>query len=146
MKKILIPLLVLAGWLAVPQAKACWKFVPIESRMAGATYVVVGKITGIVDVVKRHGRMYEVGAIKVSKVLKGPKALEEVMLVWPSKDNQIRISTDISFGKGQEGVWILYPDSKEKGVYRASYPSDYQSLKAVSLVEEKLKVRRKCAT
>jgi len=146
MKKILITLLVLAGWLAVPQVKACWKFVPIESRMAGATYVVVGKITGIVDGVKRHGRMYEVGAIKVSKVLKGPKTLEEVMLVWPSKDNQIRISTDISFGKGQEGVWILYPDSKEKGVYRASYPSDYQSLKALSLVEEKLKVRRKCAT
>ena len=77
MKKILITHLVLAGWLAVPQLKACWKFVPIESRMAGATYVVVGKITGIVDGVKRHGRMYEVGAIKVSKVLKGPKTLEK---------------------------------------------------------------------
>ena len=146
MKKILIPLLVLAGWLAVPQTKACWKFVPLETRMAGATYVVVGKINRIVDGIERHGRMYDVGAIEVSNVLKGSKALKEVRLMWPSKTNKARMSTDISFSKGQEGVWILYPDSKEKDVYRASYPSDYQSLKALSKIEQKLKVRRKCGT
>ena len=140
MKKILIPLLVLAGWLAVPQAKACWKFVPIESRMAGATYVVVCKITGIVDGIERRGRMYEVGAIKVSQVLKGPETLKEVRLMWPSKANKARISTDILLNKGQQGVWILYPDKREKGVYWASYPSDYQPLKALPNVQSKLKV------
>jgi len=140
MKKILIPLLVLTGWLTVPQTKACWKFVPLETRMTGAEYVVVGKIDRIVDGIERNNRTYDVGAIKVSQVLKGPEALREVRLMWPSKANKARMSTDILFNKGQQGVWILYPDKKEKGVYWASYPSDYQPLKALPNVQSKLKV------
>jgi len=139
MKKLLIPLLVLTGWLTVPQTKACWKFIPLETRMAGAEYVVVGKIDRIVDGIERNNRTYDVGAIKVSQVLKGPETLKEVRLMWPSKANKARMSTDILFNKGQQGVWILYPDKKEKGVYWARYPSDYQPLKALPNVEAKLK-------
>ncbi len=140
MKKILIPFLVLVGWLTVPQTKACWKFVPLETRIDGAKYVVTGKIDRIVDGIERNNRTYDVGAIKVSQVLKGPEALKEVRLMWPSKANKVRMSTDILFNQGQQGVWILYPDKKEKGVYWASYPSDYQPLKALPNVQSKLKV------
>ena len=140
MKKILIPFLVLVGWLTVPQTKACWKFVPLETRIDGAKYVVTGKIDRIVDGIERNNRTYDVGAIKVSQVLKGPEALKEVRLMWPSKANKVRMSTDILFNKGQQGVWVLYPDKKEKGVYWASYPSDYQPLKALPNVQSKLKV------
>ena len=139
MKKILFPLLVLTGWLTVPQTKACWKFVPLETRMTGAEYVVVGKIDRIVDGIKRQTRTYNVGAIKVSQVLKGPKTLKEVRLMWPSKANKARISTDILFNKGQHGVWILYPDKEHHDIHWASYPSDYHSLKNLPKVKEKMK-------
>ena len=139
MKKILIPLLILTGWLTAPQTKACWKFVPLETRMAGAEYVVVGKIDRIVDGIERNNRTYDVGAIKVSQVLKGSKTLKEVRLMWPSKANKARMSTDILFNIGQQWVWILYPDKKQKGVYWASYPSDYQPSKALPNVQAKLK-------
>ena len=140
MRKILIPFLVLVGWLAIPQANACWAYVSLETRIDGAKYVVVGKIDRIVDGIERQTRTYNVGAIKVSQVLKGPETLKEVRLMWPSKANKARMSTDILFNNGQQGVWILYPDKKEKGVYWASYPSDYQPLKALPNVQAKLKV------
>ena len=107
--------------------------------MAGAEYVVVGKIDRIVDGIERNNRTYDVGAIKVRQVLKGPETLKEIRLMWPSKANKARMSTDILFNKGQQGVWILYPDKKEKGVYWASYPSDYQPLKALPNVQACLK-------
>jgi hypothetical protein len=138
MKKNLITLIALAGWLAVPQAQASWAYVPLELRMAGATYIVVGKIDRIVDGIERHDRTYDVGAIKVSKVLKGPKSLKEVKVMWPGPA-PFALSTDIKHRKGQEGIWILYPDKEVKGVYWASFPTDFQRLKELPKVEAKMK-------
>ena len=106
--------------------------------MAGAKYIVVGKIDRIVDGIERNNRTYDVGAIKVSKVLKGPKTLKEVKLMWPGPA-RFALSTDIKFRKGQEGVWILYPDQKVKDVFWASFPSDYQALGNLPKVQEKMK-------
>ncbi len=138
MKKILFPLIALASVLAVSQAQARWAYVPLELRMAGAKYIVVGKIDRIVDGIERNDRTYDVGAIKVIKVLKGPKTLKEVKLMWPGPARFV-LSTDIKFRKGQEGVWILYPDKQEKNVYWASYPSDFQQLKELPKIEGKMK-------
>ena len=138
MKKNLILFIALAGWLAVPQAQASWAYVPLELRLAGAKYIVVGKIDRIVDGIERNNRTYDVGAIKVQQVLKGPKTLKEVKLMWPCPA-PFALSTDIKFRKGQEGVWILYPDKEEKDVYWASFPTDYQSLKNLPRVKEKMK-------
>jgi hypothetical protein len=113
-------------------------YVPLELRLAGATYVVVGKIDHIVDGIERNNRTYDVGLIKISKVLKGPKTLKEVKLMWPGPA-PFALSTDIKFRKGQEGVWILYPDQKMKDVFWASYPSDYQALANLPKVQEKMK-------
>jgi hypothetical protein len=57
--------------------------------------------------------------------------------MWPGPA-PFALSTDIKFRKGQEGVWILYPDKTEKDVFWASYPSDYQQLKALTKVKAKL--------
>jgi hypothetical protein len=138
MKKILFPIIALANVLAVSNAQASWAYVPLELRMAGAKYIVVGKIDRIVDGIERNDRTYDVGAIKVNKVLKGPKTLKEVKLMWPGPA-PFALSTDIKFRKGQEGVWILYPDKKVKDVYWASYPTDYQALASLPKVTEKLK-------
>jgi hypothetical protein len=138
MEKILFPLIALASVLAVSNAQASWAYVPLELRMAGAKYIVVGKIDRIVDGIERNDRTYDVGAIKVSKVLKGPKTLKEVKLMWPGPA-RFALSTDIKFRKGQEGVWILYPDQKVKDVFWASFPSDYQALANLPKVQEKMK-------
>jgi len=58
--------------------------------------------------------------------------------MWPGPA-PFAISTDIKYRKGQEGVWILYPDKEEKGVFWASYPSDFQQLKELPKVEAKMK-------
>ena len=58
--------------------------------------------------------------------------------MWPGKA-PFALSTDIKFRVGQEGVWILYPDKEEKDVYWASFPTDYQSLKNLPKVKEKMK-------
>ena len=116
--------------LAVSNAQASWAYVPLELRMAGAKYIVDG--------IERNKRTYDVGAIKVSKVLKGPKTLKEVKLMWPGPA-PFALSTDIKFRKGQEGVWILYPDQKVKDVFWASYPTDYQALANLPKVQEKMK-------
>ncbi len=138
MKKNLILFIALAGWLVVPQAQASWAYVPLEIRMAGAKCIVVGKIDRIVDGIERNNRTYDVGAIKVRQVLKGPKTLKEVKLMWPGPA-PFALSTDIKFRKGQEGVWILYPDKEEKDVYWASFPTDFQALANLSQVKEKMK-------
>ena len=54
MKKILLPILALSGWLAVPHANASWAYVPLELRMAGAKYIVGGKIDRVVDYLERN--------------------------------------------------------------------------------------------
>ncbi|MFV1995461.1 MAG: hypothetical protein ACC661_08490, partial [Verrucomicrobiales bacterium] len=50
-----------------------------------------------------------------------------------------RMSTDISYREGQEGVWILFPDPDEPGVYLANYPSDFQKLDQLAEVKKRLK-------
>ena len=99
--------------------------------------VVVGKIDRIVDGIERHERTYDVGAIKISKVLKGPKSLKEVKVMWPGPA-PFALSTDIKHRKGQEGVWILYPDKEEKDVYWASFPTDFQQLKELPKIRAKM--------
>ncbi len=138
MKKNMILLIALTGWLVAPQLRASWAYVPLELRLAGAKYIVVGKIDRIVDGIERNDRTYDVGTIKVSKVLKGPKILKKVKLMWPGPA-PFALSTDIKFRKGQEGVWILYPDKEEKDVYWASFPTDFQTLANLPKVKEKMK-------
>lgn len=138
MKRVLLSLVVLASVLAGSQVKASWAYVPLELRLAGATYIVVGKIDRFADDIQRGGRTFDVGAIKVKQMLKGPKGLKEVMLMWPGKA-RFALSTDIKFKVGQEGVWILYPDKMVKNVYWASYPTDHQPLANLPKVREKLK-------
>ena len=106
--------------------------------MAGAKCIVVGKIDRIVDGIERNDRTFDVGAIKVRQVLKGPKTLKEVKLMWPGPA-PFALSTDIKFRKGQEGVWILYQDKVEKNVIWATYPTDIQQIKEMQKIEASLK-------
>ncbi len=138
MKRILIPFCMFSVCLAVQNSQASLSYVPLELRLAGAKYVVVGKIDRIVDGIDRHERTYDVGAIKISKVLKGPKSLKEVKVMWPGPA-PFALSTDIKHRKGQEGVWILYPDKEEKDVCWASFPTDFQQLKELPKIRAKMK-------
>jgi hypothetical protein len=98
---------------------------------------VVGKVDRLLDSVDVQGRAFAVGAIKVSKVLKGP-AVKELKLAWPGPA-PFALSTDIKFRAGQEGIWILRPFRDQKNVFQANYPSDYQALANLPEVQEKLK-------
>ena len=58
--------------------------------------------------------------------------------MWPGTA-PFALGTDIKFRKGQEGVWILYPDKEHNDIHWASYPSDYHSLNNLPKVKEKMK-------
>ncbi|MFP6900438.1 MAG: hypothetical protein VCA36_05815 [Opitutales bacterium] len=135
MKHMLLPLFAFIGLVATPVAQASWAYVPLELRIAGAAHVVVGKVDRLLDSVVVQGRTFAIGAIKVSKVLKGP-AVKELKLAWPGPA-PFALSTDIKFRVGQEGVWILRPFRDQKGVFAANYPSDYQALAKLPEVQEK---------
>jgi hypothetical protein len=117
--------------LLASSAFGSWMFVPLEKRIMGADVVVLGKIAKEVRGFSR-GRFYlTLGVIEIEEVLKGDAKLKTVKVAWPAADPKkpaaprIRMSTDIEYRVGQEGVWILRHDAANK-CYWANYPTDYQ--------------------
>lgn len=119
--------------LSCQQAQASWADVPMEQLLEKADLVVAGEITRldkeITVKIGDHERRLAVGVITVKETLKGPSQ-KEVRLVWPQATPAggglvIMSSTDLTYQKGQAGVWILTKDKKEN-YYWADYPKDFQ--------------------
>ena len=128
-----VPRAVALGLVALLASSAfgSWMYVPLEQRIMGADVVVLGKIAREVPGFSR-GRFYlTLGVIEIKEVLKGDATLKTVKLAWPAADPKkpnvprIRMSTDIEYRVGQEGVWILRHDAANH-CYWANYPTDYQ--------------------
>jgi len=100
--------------LLVSAAAACWIEVTLESLVAAADVIVVGKIVKVERAPGRADYEYDVGTIAVREVIKGRDVLERlsgsaklVPLSFPAATNRLRVSTDLRYEKGQAGVWLL---------------------------------------
>jgi len=127
-----LPLLV-AVLLASSAAWACWIAVPLESLVAGADVIVVGKIVRVERAPGMADYEYDEGTIKVREVIKGAELLERLSgskkratLSFPAETNRLRVSTDLRYDQGQTGVWLL---TRRQGRLLAARPDSLQPLK-----------------
>lgn len=115
-------------------ALGSWADVPLETVVKDSPVIVVGKIERIElpdPPEPSDARRLDIGHIKVRKVLKN--ALKDfelapgdtIPLAMPSSLNKMRMSTDLYFKEGTDGVWIL---DRKDGKFRATYPKDHQPL------------------
>ncbi len=114
--------------------KACFAMLPLDSLVADNAVIVQGKIVKV-DVApapkaEPEQQSMDTGYILVSEVLKDQLADQNIRvgdklpLRFPSKNRKLMISTDISYSKGQSGIWLL---EFRDGAFYATYPGDFQS-------------------
>lgn len=112
---------------------ACWAAVPLEKLIADNPVIVVGKIEKVdVSPPAKDGKQAVTGDtahIKVEQVLKNSLAEtvitvgDTIPLAMPSQNAKLMVSTDLRYGVGTDGVWILeFKDDK----YWATYPGDFR--------------------
>ena len=80
---------------------------------------------------------YDIAYIEVAKILKNElrkpavEVGDQIPLSMPSINNSTRMSTDIRYKRGAEGVWIL---EYRHGTFWATYPKDWQSLNQQKII------------
>lgn len=120
----------LGVWLAAQPARACWIEVPLESLVAAADAIVVGRIAHVTRAGGEADYEYDVGTIAVRQVLKGGDLLRRLVgntarvpLHFPARTNRLRVSTDLRYEKGQSGIWLL---TLRQGRLMAARPDSLQ--------------------
>jgi len=106
----------------------------LRARVSSAQLVVVGKILRITPRPpadpsaggSEHDPQWQEAILQISTVLKGNRALKEVVVLMPGTLD-VAWATSPRFKPGQEGVWILQPHPNLPG-YTALDPLDVQPL------------------
>lgn len=126
----LLRFMCLLGLAAVAsESSAMWARLTDSELLQQSDAIVIGEIIGQTEIVLANPTArLTLAVIRVDEVLKGDKRATLVLLETPS-GAQPRSSSDIRYGKGQNGVWFLRLRSKsESGVYRADHPQRFQSI------------------
>ena len=128
-------------------AQACWMAVSLEDFIKGEHVIVVGEIQRVQFAPKSY-RAEDMAFIKIEKILKrrlpSPelKIGGELPLSMPSASNEMVLSVDLYYQKGQRGIWMLY---YQGGKYFAGHPMSFQSLseeeKIAAIVHQQAKQR-----
>jgi hypothetical protein len=112
-------LLPLSGW-------AMWARMSDEDLMASSELVVLGEWIGQSLLILPDGaRPVTVGGIAVSETLKGP-AGTGLALVAIASAEALRSGDDLSFRRGDSGLWLLRPrPGPIRGLYLADHPQRF---------------------
>ena len=129
-------LLIGALWVGtVGSASAMWADVPLEQLVREADVIVAGEIMRV-----EPAGEFEHAMIRVRKVLKNSLAVHPVEVgtdIPLRMPTQIRVSTDLQYRKGREGVWLLqYRD----GVFLTKHPKSLQPLEKLVEIEQLLEM------
>ena len=124
-------------------ARACWRSIALEDFVKGKHLIVVGEIQRITTAPKSR-RAYDTAFIKIERVLRSPlratpKVGSAIPLSMPSVNNEMHLSWDIHYNKGQRGIWILH---FEDGKYHAGHPMSLQPLSEEQNVAAAMKGRK----
>ena len=123
---------------------ACWIEIPLDQVVARGHVVVIGEITEIEHAERPEDEReyrYDIAQITVQEVLRNTLADQDIEaggkipLAMPSVNNVMMISTDIRYGVGRKGIWILW---WHDGAFRAGYPKDFQPMEMEEEVRELL--------
>jgi hypothetical protein len=113
----------------------------IGELVKSSDLIIIGEIVSLRPGIKDK---FEIGTIKVKKVIKGSKKIKEVSIEIPSHRTGIRVSTDIFYKKGQSGLWFLRIKQEASQdlssiVYLADHPQRFQSLENLKSLLEYLR-------
>ena len=125
-------------------ALASWADVPLDKLIRSEPLIITGKVGEAKPIDwSPVGRPMAVAEITVDTVLKNSvpglelKSGSTVPLLMPAQ-GKIRVSTDIIYKEGTEGVWLL-DTVKGKDYFAATYPKDYQLMKNLATIEKALR-------
>jgi len=130
LKSAVIGILVLS---AIEAGQASWKYISLEDMVKKSSLIVVGKIESITyaDPNDEAEPKYDIGHIRIAKVLKNElkdrvfNSADDLPLSMPSIHRKSRLSVDILYNKGAEGVWLV---NYSEGRFWAWHPIALQSL------------------
>ena len=110
-------------------ARACWAPISLENFVKRSHLIVVGEIQRINNAPKAK-YAHDTAFIKVERILSStahaaPEIGSEIQLSMPAVNNEMTLSIDIRYKKGQRGIWILY---FEDGKYHANHPMSLHPL------------------
>ena len=140
-RSLIFPGLLFMGMLGLAafplETLAMWARLTDSELVQQSDAIVIGEIIGQTELALAQPAVkLTLAVIRVNEVLKGDKRATVVLLELPS--GEVRSSSDISYRKGQSGVWFLRLRSKtDLGVYRADHPQRFQAIdQAASLIKK----------
>jgi hypothetical protein len=127
----------------------------LSQRIAQASLVITGKVVAVRPapeagprVISEHDPQWHEATIDIRSVERGKFDAKEITILFPASDDELWEEAP-KFREGQEGVWILQQDQKEKGgarLRRSGYTAldalDFQPLDKVEQVRRLVKPAR----
>lgn len=107
----------------------------LAQRLSRAQAVIVGKVIDVRPVknaevaTSEHNPRWHEAIIEVTSVERGQLTGKQVTILFPASDDEMWLDAP-KFHKGQQGLWILQKDQKEKGPARMRLPG-YTALNAL---------------
>ena len=110
------------------ETSAMWVRLTDSELVQQSDAIVIGEIIGQTELVLAQPAIkLTLAVIRVAEVLKGDSRATVVLLELPS--GGLRSSSDITYRRGQSGIWFLRLRSKtERGVYLADHPQRFQTI------------------
>ncbi len=147
--KLLISLLLLMICIIVSpyKANAMWVALTDTELIQQSDIIVIGELIGQTQVMLMACQeRLSLGVLQVKEVLKGDKAQTLLLLELPSPEVP-RASTDISYKKGQKGLWFLrVRNPGEIGIYLADHPQRFLAIEQmadqIEVFQKKLKTEQ----
>ncbi len=138
---LLAQLVVLFIFITPREVSSSWAKMSIEELLRSSDLIIIGKL---ISLRPYPSSLFEIGTIEVKEVIVGSKALKEALLIIPARDSKIRLSTDIMYTVGQEGLWFLRLKAGSKQelndiFYLADHPQRFQPAENVELVRKYLR-------
>lgn len=111
-------------------AVAMWAKYTDAQLVQSSELIVIGEMIGQTQVTLTKEIKLNIGVLQVKEVLKGDKQKTSVVFLQLPTSGKMRSSTDISYKKGQKGLWFLRSRPETKGIYLADHPQRFISMEA----------------
>lgn len=128
--------------LLTSQVKGMWEELSQDKLINTSDLIIVGELIGKADIsFSTQQPAARLGVLRVDEVLKGGEERGAVLLALPSAS---RSSTDLSYDKGDRGLWFLRAGPPgTAGLYVADHPQRFMSAERageeIELLRERLK-------
>jgi len=113
-----------------------WAKIPDQLLINQSTIIVKAELIGTTVIqLADTNKPLHVGVLQIQRIYKGSTELKILLLALPIIQQSVsnyrmtitHNSSDIHYTVGQNGIWLLRENSKEKGIYYADNPQRFWS-------------------